>query len=83
MHCVLCGLLWRYGKGWTDYLLLGGLAVAWGIGDAAFNTQISALLGIFYPEDTVRYHEYHTHLNYLVAVLQITCLVSTDGCEFV
>jgi hypothetical protein len=61
-HCVLCGLLWRYGEGWIDYLLLGGLAVAWGIGDAAFNTQISALLGIFYPEDTVRYYEYHTRI---------------------
>ena len=60
IHCGLCGLLWSYGEGWIDYLLLGGLAVAWGIGDAAFNTQISALLGIFYPEDTVRDNEYHT-----------------------
>ncbi len=40
--------------GWTDYMLLAGLAIAWGVGDATFNTQISALLGILYPHDTVR-----------------------------
>ena len=44
----------RYGGGRLDFLLLCGLAIAWGIGDATFNTQISALLGIFYPDDTVR-----------------------------
>jgi hypothetical protein len=44
----------EYMAGWTDYMLLAGLAIAWGVGDATFNTQISALLGILYPHDTVR-----------------------------
>ncbi|KAG0632200.1 hypothetical protein M758_1G311200 [Ceratodon purpureus] len=42
----------QYGGGWLDSFLLSGLAIAWGVGDATFNTQISALLGIFYPDDT-------------------------------
>lgn len=50
----------RYGEGWTDYFLLGGLAIAWGVGDATFNTQISALLGILYPHDTVRFPPHST-----------------------
>ncbi|XP_024382597.1 UNC93-like protein 3 [Physcomitrium patens] len=42
----------QFGGGGIDLLLLSGLAIAWGVGDATFNTQISALLGIFYPDDT-------------------------------
>jgi MFS family permease len=52
MALVLLLFKQQYGGGAFDYLLLSGLAIAWGIGDATFNTQISALLGIFYPDDT-------------------------------
>lgn len=41
-----------YESNLEGYLSLFGLAIIWGLGDAAFNTQISALLGILYPNDT-------------------------------
>ncbi|KAL3702173.1 hypothetical protein R1sor_020195 [Riccia sorocarpa] len=34
-----------------SYVIFGA-AIVWGIGDATFNTQISAVLGILYPNDT-------------------------------
>jgi hypothetical protein len=48
----LC-IQFRYTTGWTDCALLVGLSIAWGVGDATFQTQIGALLGILYPHDTV------------------------------
>jgi hypothetical protein len=47
----LC-IQFRYTTGWTDCALLVGLSIAWGVGDATFQTQIGALLGILYPHDT-------------------------------
>ncbi|KAL2650261.1 hypothetical protein R1flu_018389 [Riccia fluitans] len=34
-----------------SYIVFGA-AIIWGVGDATFNTQISAVLGIFYPNST-------------------------------
>lgn len=39
-------------EGWEGFVTFFGIAVLWGIGDAAFNTQISSLLGTLYPYDT-------------------------------
>ncbi|CAK9871435.1 unnamed protein product [Sphagnum jensenii] len=51
---VLIIFFWKqeYTTGWTDCALLVGLSIAWGVGDATFQTQIGALLGILYPHDT-------------------------------
>eukprot|EP00897_Mesotaenium_endlicherianum_P004993 jgi/Mesen1/4521/ME000023S03892 len=43
-------LLFR--SAWADKGTLVAAALLWGAGDAAFNTQISALLTILYPRDT-------------------------------
>jgi len=40
---------WTWGHGWGS---LAGAAVLWGIGDAVWNTQISALLGDVFSADT-------------------------------
>lgn len=50
-------LVWIYIKqsyenDWGGYLSLFGQALLWGLGDAAFNTQISALMGILFLDDT-------------------------------
>lgn len=51
---VLLRLMFQqsYGSDLSGYLNLFGLAIIWGLGDAAFNTQISALLGILFPDNT-------------------------------
>eukprot|EP00249_Psilotum_nudum_P012408 c23767_g1_i1 orf=290-1702(-) len=41
-----------YGNGFADTLSLFCLAAIWGIGDGAFNTEISALLALLYPNHT-------------------------------
>lgn len=43
-----------FGLSKTDFASLGAAALLWGLGDAVLNTQISALLGICFPENTVR-----------------------------
>lgn len=50
-------LVWIYVKQSYEsdvggYLSIFGQAIMWGLGDASFNTQISALLGTVYPNDT-------------------------------
>ncbi|BBM98531.1 MFS transporter, NAG-T family, sugar:H+ symporter [Marchantia polymorpha subsp. ruderalis] len=52
---LVMGLLFFEGPFEQDsrsYFTVFGAAVIWGVGDATFNTQISAVLGIFYPNDT-------------------------------
>ncbi|GAQ79101.1 unc-93 homolog A [Klebsormidium nitens] len=51
---VLIALLVKssFGSSSTDYASLFTAAFLWGLGDAVFNTQISAILGICFPDDT-------------------------------
>ncbi|KAI5063400.1 hypothetical protein GOP47_0021947 [Adiantum capillus-veneris] len=41
-----------YGSGAGGYLNIFGQAIMWGLGDASLNTQISALLGILFANET-------------------------------
>lgn len=41
-----------FGSGAIDLINLLGMAVFWGLGNGVFNTQINALLGLFFPHDT-------------------------------
>jgi hypothetical protein len=45
----------RYGsKELVSLVMILAAAVLWGLGDATFHTQFSALLGTYYPQDIVR-----------------------------
>lgn len=47
-----------FGTSSTDFASLFTAAFLWGLGDAVFNTQISAILGICFPDDTVRVNDH-------------------------
>jgi hypothetical protein len=53
MLATVPALFFSFGASPVDFASLFAVALFWGLGDAVFNTQISALLGICYPEDPV------------------------------